>query len=542
MPLLLPGLGATALCGAEPIRAESSISHVTVYIDRAIVTRDAAVELPVGTQEVLFAGLPVSLDPDLLQVAGDGEAEVMILEVRAVDAQLAVPANARLKELQEQVRTLQGELRTLNDRSGVLQARRDFLERVKVAATTPPGKDGGTLPSVDQWERLVTFYAESITQLGPQLQEIDTAKEEVQSRLSAVQREIANLQPQSARAVKDVFVRVDVTKAGPMRLALTYTVAGASWGPTYDVRVTSAEKSLSLGYAAMVRQSTGEDWHAVSLTLSTARPAIGGTPPELTPWYVREQQPMPLRRERDTLAGFRAPAEAAADSMVEEERKAMRAPLPSAAAAVQTGLTAATFAIPHAAEIPADNAPHKVPIAAIALEATLTHLAIPKLAEYAYLQAAVINTSEYPLISGPVNMYLDGTFVARSHLETVMPAEKFDLDLGVDDGVAVERKLINRHVEDTGLVSRKQKTTYSFRTTIQNNRPNAIDVIVQDQLPVSQHERIVIELETPRSREVKQDDDGTLTWTFSLAPGEKRELPLAFSVEHPTDLPVEGLE
>src|SRR5690606_24584370 len=143
---------------------------------------------------------------------------------------------------------------------------------------------------------------------NPQLQEIDRSREDVQARVHALQREIENLGPQDGRAVRDVLVRLDVTKAGSLDLALAYTVAGASWGPTYDVRVTAGSKELSLGYAAMVRQSTGEDWHGVNLTLSTARPAIGGTPPELAPWYVREAPPpsAPAARLR------RAEAEAAA--------------------------------------------------------------------------------------------------------------------------------------------------------------------------------------------------------------------------------------
>lgn len=41
---------------------------------------------------------------------------------------------------------------------------------------------------------------------------------------------------------------------------------------------------------------------------------------------------------------------------------------------------------------------------------------------------------------------------------------------------------------------------------------------------------------------MKPDSDGVLTWTFELKPGEKRDLPLKFSVEHPADFPVTGLE
>jgi uncharacterized protein (TIGR02231 family) len=123
-----------------------------------------------------------------------------------------------------------------------------------------------------------------------------------------------------------------------------------------------------------------------------------------------------------------------------------------------------------------------------------------------------------------------------------MPNEKFDLVLGVDDGVMVKRQLRNRLTEDTGLVSSKEQVTYDVVITVQNNRPAPIKLEVKDQLPVSKHERIAVELLEPPSRVVKQDEDGTLTWNLDLAPGEKRELPLKIAVEYPADLAVEGLE
>jgi uncharacterized protein (TIGR02231 family) len=123
-----------------------------------------------------------------------------------------------------------------------------------------------------------------------------------------------------------------------------------------------------------------------------------------------------------------------------------------------------------------------------------------------------------------------------------MPGEKFDLDLGVDDGVAIRRQLRNRLTEDTGLVSSKERVTYDVVITAQNNRGEPIKLVVKDQLPVSKHERIAVELLEPPSRLVQRDDDGTLTWTLDLKSGEKRELPLKISVEFPSDLEVEGLE
>jgi uncharacterized protein (TIGR02231 family) len=288
LPRVLRRWGAVALLtgftvplpAAAPIDAQSTISAVTVYVDRAIVSRTARVELAEGPQEIRFTGLPASLDPDLLQVSGAGAAEAMILEVRAIAAQLAAPANPRLKELQEQLRAVDAELRVLTDREAALKLERDFLERIKIAATTPPGKDGGALPALDQWERLLAFYAQGLAGAATRAQEIDRERETVQFRKNALQREIAELQPGTAQAVQNVVVRLEVTKPGALDVRLAYTVREASWSPIYDVRVTAAERKIALGYSAMVRQSTGEDWPAVKLTLSTARPAVGGTPPE----------------------------------------------------------------------------------------------------------------------------------------------------------------------------------------------------------------------------------------------------------------------
>ena len=43
-------------------------------------------------------------------------------------------------------------------------------------------------------------------------------------------------------------------------------------------------------------------------------------------------------------------------------------------------------------------------------------------------------------------------------------------------------------------------------------------------------------------KEISREEDGKLVWRLNLKPGEKRELPLKFSVEYPADLNVEGLE
>jgi len=84
----------------------------------------------------------------------------------------------------------------------------------------------------------------------------------------------------------------------------------------------------------------------------------------------------------------------------------------------------------------------KVSIASAKLAANLQYQATPKLLEAAFLSAYAVNNTDYPFLAGPMNTFLDETFVAASRLKTVMPGEKFELALGADEGIAIKRKLV----------------------------------------------------------------------------------------------------
>ena len=92
--------------------------------------------------------------------------------------------------------------------------------------------------------------------------------------------------------------------AGKLDVALKYAVPGASWAPSYDARLQATERAVELGYFGLVRNGTGEDWSEIALTLSTARPGLGGGAPELSPWIVDVAQPRVTDEETIKLSPF----------------------------------------------------------------------------------------------------------------------------------------------------------------------------------------------------------------------------------------------
>ncbi len=556
--VLLPTLLSTSFGAVIP--AKSSITAVTVYTDRAVVTRSAPIELAAtGVTEVTFEKLPANLLDQSLQVSGRGATQVTILDVAARATYVDFTPNDRVKAIEDELRGLAKQKRVLDDRAAVLAQQEKTLSKLELAATAAPSKEGAPRLSIEESVKLLAFLDEQRGKLATENQALATQLEDLAAKTDAAQRSLNQLRGAGGRGFKAVTVRLDAATAGAFELALSYAVPGASWAPSYDARVNSNEKSIALSYSGVVRQNTGEDWKDVSLTLSTARPSMGGAAPALTPWGldVFLPRPMPMADGTVRMEAFQvsnggrrdAPAQSKALNMQAFTSNAPGAPeallekdAGFAAATMEAAATSASFKITSPASVRSDNSPQKVPITTIALAANPEYLTTPKLQPAAFLTTKVVNASDFPLLAGTMNVFLDGTFVATSTLRTVMSGEKFDLALGADEGISVKHKRVNRFAEDTGLTNSGKRVTYEYLITIQNNKKTAARVIVADQLPISRHEKIVVKQLAPDAKEAKPTPDGALKWTLELKPAEKKEITLKFSIDYPNDVQVAGLE
>ena len=530
----------------------STITAVTVYADRAVVTRTATAELTGGTAELVFANLPESLNEQSLQVSGRGTAQATILDVSAKQTYVDFTPNERVKTLQDQLKGLVKQTRGLEDRQAALDAQTSILARMEAALFTPPAKD---VPRADlnQFTASLTYLSEQRVKIIAERTAIEEQREEVSGKIDTVRAQLNELRGAGGRGYKTVTVRVTAAQAGNLEVALSYAVPNASWSPSYDARVLSAEHAVALGYFGLVRQNTGEEWKDVALTLSTARPGLGGAAPALTPWQLDLLRDDVVRLEKFAVTGSAMRGQVSQDKAMNMQAMTSNAPLADelrfkekdaelSQATIETGATSAVFKIATAASVPSDNSPQKVPITTAKLAANPEYLTVPKRQALAYLTAKVVNASEFPLLAGAMNVFLDGTFVATSRVRTVMPGEKFDLALGADEGISVKHKRVQKFTEDTGLTNSGKRITYEYLLTIQNNKKTAERVIVVDQLPLSRNEKIVVKQLAPDAKDVKPTDEGALKWSLDLKPGEKRELTVKFTVDYANDVNVAGLE
>ncbi|HTR81037.1 MAG TPA: mucoidy inhibitor MuiA family protein [Bacteroidota bacterium] len=514
----------------------SKVTAVTVYGDRAAVTRTGRASVQAGTYDLSFDNLPADMLDQSVRVSGKGSG-ASILDVRVETAFLDTTAQERIHALQSKLQDLQLQLAEYNDRLTVLNTERDFILQIKPQVNDTPGKEAKIpQPTVEEWQKMLSFFDANLNKIFAEQRKIGKDRTDLQAKIDALQRQIGQIGPGSRRSAKNIVVSVLATKAGDIELDARYVVLDAGWYPHYDIRVSTESRDIELTYHGMIHQSTGEDWENVDLSLSTAHPDVGGVQPELTPWYVNIMEPRPMFKSMDNAPRPLNEGMVSAQNAVSVER------IENVVAQVETQTTSALFHIGAKSTVLSDNTPHAVTIAIEKLPASFSYSSSPKISPFVYLKAVVSNSSDAPLIAGAANIFSNDDFVATTRLNTIPPGETFEASLGTDPSITIERKLINKFTDYTGTFTKNVRVTYEFSYTLENHKKTQDTVLVQDQLPVSQNEKIVVEQIEPSPNDIKADDHGMLAWHVLVKPGEKKTWDLKFNVEYPRGLSVSGIE
>ncbi len=559
----LAGFFLCAAAHAETVQADSKISKVVVYDDRALVTRSAELQLTLGSHEVIFSGLPGSLEPDSISAKGEGQAKVKLFGARIVTQQLEDSQSPRVKELETKMESLRDKQAAQDATEKILQEKWDFLASIRAAQGTQIGKDLVTRqPMADEIQKLSLFLDQEFLSVTQKRSELQMDRRSVSKEIDQVQRELNQLQQQNVKWQQSIAVDLEAANAGGFRLEVSYRVPGASWQPVYEARTDIDSNQVELDAYGMIQQSTGEDWKDVSLELSTAKPALGGQMPEIEPWYLFKFEPpqLPLmafaprskmvvdQKKEMMNEGVLGNSEDRLEEFEADKTRGRKdAPLPSsvASAQIQSSGPSVQYVLPKKETILSDGQSKKSSIQIYQFPANFVYQAVPKLSPYAYLRAKVKNNSEGLLLPGQVQVFLKGAYVGNSWIKSIGTDEEFDLFLGVDEKIRVTQKRLSRK-ESVSLIpgfKGKIKTVeFVFSTTIENYSGKDAAVLLQDHVPVAQHQDIKVEFSTePSPTRTLEDKPSVFEWAFKIPAGQKQKVQVSFKVKHPEDMVVQGL-
>ena len=536
-----------------PVEVASEVDAVVLYERGADVRRTASVALEPGIHELVFVGIPDPTGDGLDGVRASVNPPFAVLGVDVTRQSMPVVADPG--SLRAAVADATAGLRRVElERAGV---ERDlaFIDSIGVRAASDATDAGGTAAlDLEAVERQLQFVRAERTRLQAELLDAIRRTEEATATLERAKRDLARSGEVATRTV--ATVRIAAPEAGDADVSIRYLRTDAGWRPSYSIRSTEGEPVMPVEYEAIVRQATGEDWSDVAMTLSTATPSTPSGPAEIRPVFVdrrSNQPPVASNAVRD-----RAPAPDA-DAMASgfggrrlgaaEAGRAVRKSMALEAmrnAAVSSGGTAVTYVLPRAVSVPSDEErTARLRIADITAPASRVLVARPVVDEQVYLRGDLRNESGFVLLAGEASLFMEGEYIGPTTLPEVAAGGEVEVWFGVDPSITVERRVLGRETEKTGLLGGGRQTSIEYRIDLRNDGDTPATVELWDRRPVSRDGEIevrVVDLQPPLATDRDYLDTdarlGLMKWTIDLAPGAERAVTWTVRVNHSSDLEV----
>ena len=578
-----------ALPDAKQVTLEAPIESVTLYLNRAMVTRGCALPDEQGTYEIRIEGLPPSIDAGSLSARTEG---AKLLDVRFEAKTVAVDPSTN-QELRAAIAALEANQRAaelLALRMAKVNDQNNLLNAIASKTATESAKDFGS-KSLDPeaLAKQVAFLDESREKLITQRTELEAAQRANADQAKVLQAKVNELGGKTDVA-RAAVVSVGKSQRGAARLLVNYLVSDAGWAPEYAIRAVDAgddaTDALTVEFNAEIRQRSGEDWSDISLTLSTAEPTRRPAPPEIGSEYLDILPPPVAAGEKlaeDKVAyksaskdrarkapgrpgGAPAPSSGGVggggggftggwgdDGIEEAESIALGVELERTYAdAAAEGGAVVNYPIPRKVTVPSDaSRTRSQRVATIDLKPEFSHVARPIVDPTVYLRAKARNSSSYRLISGRARIFVGDDSVGQITLPTVTPGAEVVFWLGGDPRIESRRTLVAKETREQGVFGKSSVTTWKWRIDIVSAAPGVTTLEIADRMPVSRNEQIKVELKDlslSLSTDEKYLKDervrGILRWTLDLPgrgkDGKPTERSISWTVQesHPTEVAV----
>ena len=571
---------------AQPInQVDTEIEKVTVFTQDAQIERTASLAHPKGRSVVKVTGLSPYINKESIRVIGDPA--YTILSVQHQDDYLnelskhdeIVAINQEIEDLERKIEEEEVRVKICNDKLAFLNANKEIN-----------GKGETTNP--ESFKTLNNYYGSKIEELNLELLKRNRMLAQYNEQIAKLKHQLRSLNSKSNLPSGTILVTIDAESANQASLTVQYRVGHASWYPSYDIRFLSLDKPLHITHKANIQQNTGIDWEDTEIVLSTAKTDISAQIPELSPFFLQFYYPQVADVLQGRVAGVQVEKKNTTGAVEEVQirgvssLKSQEEPLYVVDGVVKRSIasinpndiakidvlkdasataiygsrgangvvvvttkkgegnampmtinmqneTSNEFHVDAKQTVQSNNKTNVVRYRTSDLSSSFAYQSIPKLSEHVYLIGKVVDWQNAALLDGEAQLYFESSYVGNSQLDTKQLNDTLEISFGIDNNISIEREKLSDYSEKQFLGS-SRKETLAFKITVQNNKGSEVVVALTDQVPVSTTKEIEVEPIT-LSGGALNEHTGKVSWKLPLAPGEKKEVLLKYSVKYPKD-------
>ncbi|MEP7125112.1 MAG: mucoidy inhibitor MuiA family protein [Byssovorax sp.] len=535
----------------------SRITAVTVYSDRAIVSREATVALTAEPTVFRFKKLPGWVDDGSVRAA---TSTGKIVDVSVERHYLARSSDEGFRKVELKHKALLQQVQALDDELLILGAQKEHVDSIKVFSLEKLTKDAPTRDiKIESYGEVIDFVTGTLRKTAAARRDTQAQREQLAPDVEASARNLEELRRLTKLEETTVLVTVQGTAAASAKVTLSYATPGATWEPMHELRtVASDPDSAELTSFAVVTQTTGEDWSHADLSFSTQSSSDSERIPELEILALGKTQDTTQSTTRRTTSFSsaqkkyteqnrnwnlmnQAPSQRGSelerfeqyytDNVASFER------VQSKTVEIFQGLqkrgTTVHFVAADPAIIRSDGRPIRLRIGSSHIKVRRSIIAAPEESLNAAVTLELNNKTNQPLLPGSVARYRDGAFLGMTDVDFVAKNEDFSVFFNVADDVKLTRELDKK--QSSLVRTARNRMQLSFVSTAKNLSDRDVTVVLAERVPVSENDEIRVSNIRVLPGE-KPDVKGIVRWTLVLKPHEERELRVSYQVEYPPSL------
>ncbi|HBN06093.1 MAG TPA: hypothetical protein DD434_09965 [Bacteroidales bacterium] len=160
------------------------------------------------------------------------------------------------------------------------------------------------------------------------------------------------------------------------------------------------------------------------------------------------------------------------------------------------------------------------------------YFAVPKKEKIVYLSSLVPAWEDMDLINAKAKIYIDESYVNDSYISINQTSDTLSIPIGKDKRVVIDRKVSFTQPKKFNRKGSILETTVTIDITAKNNKDQAVNLRIDDQVPVSNIEEISIE-KNEISGAVIDEKTGLLYWDLNLNASESKAFTIKYTIRYP---------
>lgn len=568
------------------------INKVTVFKQTAQIDKSLAIELKKGYNEIILLGNSSRLNTQSIQFNSSKDFVItdfspyiqFVRSTQEMEDKLTDKEKLRVRVIKDSIELLRDKRNEIRDRMDILTSEGRTLNNIK--ELEKPQKADSMSLIVDA----LNYYRSKNIEIAGLQYNLNESDIEFQKLIRKLKQELQiilqdkeegeNLSKEEYCVKLNLYAKNDVKT----RINYRYNVSGIYWTPLYDIRFSSTNNPATFLLKAEFQQTTGEDWKDVSIVFSTEEQSTNIKSMTLKPMVYKKQVAGERPKTVATVSTVDdIVAQVGGISDVESQGKArgeggmvtyvngvskkgsVNIPKPviekgSAESAVRmtsediekmqteiitenasTGISSSNnlltqdYIVKMKYTIKSGERAKIIPLQEQNTKVNYKYFSVPKKEKVVYLAALFPTWEELGLANARANLYIDNKYVNSTYISANQTLDTLKVFVGRENKIAVERKIIKEKPIEANRKGTELEQVINIKILVKNNNNNSVDIKIDDQIPISNSEKISI-TKGELSGAIYDEKTGLLYWETSLKPLESKIFTFSYTCKYPKDV------